>query len=692
HLSVKDGLSNSSVNCILQDRDGYMWFGTNEGLNKYDGYTFTVFQPDPDQPTRSFHNGHITGMCEGISDELWVITEGGGLHEVNRKTGLVTPHPIKAPKANRWNNQISAYKDSQNIIWITTFAGLASYEPKRHLFTLYPAPNPEWPVKTVFEDRQHRFWVATHQGLYLFDRPTGRFTPVLAQVGSGPQPSFMSFYLDNEDVLWIGTASAGHSLFQLNLRQQPWKLVPYNPGGQLNPYVWRNTMHRDAMGIIWVGTTNGLQGIDPITAKVYTYRPDPVSSKSISSNNAQAVYHDRTGMLWIGTDNGIDRQAVNTKPFETYRVVPNERMASIDENRVNALLKDNRGRLWFSNFATVYRTSANNKQLEIIPPGSLGSTAENKNFTYCFFNDGSDDVWLGTNSGLYRFDQLSGEYKKYPTEFFIQFIDRAPNGELWVGGEGGIASFNEVTHKYTYYTYKEGDTTRLIDKYVHGVLASRTGDVWVLIKQMGVCRLNPKTGRFTRYTDGPKGHLSSNDVQSIYEDKEGVIWIGTHLGGLNRFDPKTGLFSVITHQDGIPGNSVLAITSDESGHIWLSTDDGLCRVDPKTKAIHRYELTDGLPSNIFLPNAVFRQPNQLFFGSTNGIVYFNPDRIRDNTRPFPVYINELTVLDKPRAITDSIIRLNHDENMLSFGFAALAYEQPDQNQFDYQLVGVNKDW
>ncbi|AKD56782.1 hybrid sensor histidine kinase/response regulator transcription factor [Spirosoma radiotolerans] len=687
HLSVRDGLSNNSVNCILQDREGFIWLGTSEGLNKYDGYTFTVLQHDPNHPTQSLQNNNITGLCEDHSGRLWVVTEGGGLHEVDKKTGLVTPHLIQAGEAHKWNKQLSIYEDKGGVIWISTFAGLARYQPAQHQFTLYSSPQPGVPIKTVFEDNQHRFWVATNRGLYLFDRPTGRFTPLPVPGITGNQPTFISFHLDANDVLWLGTA--GHSLFRLDLGRQPWQLIPYNPGGIINPFVYMNSVHRDAKGILWVGTTNGLQGIDTQTDHVFTYRPQANASRGISSINAQAVYHDRTGMLWVGTDNGIDRQAITIKPFQTYQVISNKGTANLPENKVVALVKDSYDQLWVSNLHVVYRTKAGKDHFEAIPRTEFGSVGQHENFICALLPNKSDGIWLGTTDGLYQFDQATGHFHGYPSEVPAQFLDRSPSGDLWLGGEGGIASFNPGTHQYTY--YKTGPNA-LPDKYVHGVMASRTGDVWVLIERQGICRLHPQTGRFTRYTAGPAGQLSSNDVQSIYEDTNGVIWVGTHQGGLNRFDPRTGLFSVISHRDGLSGNNVLGITGDRAGHLWLSTDQGLCRFDPYSKAIRHYELNNDLPSNDFVRNATFREQNQLYFGSLNGVVCFNPDSIRDDKRPFPVYITEINVLGKKRPLTDSVLRLNHDENFVSFRFSALSYNQSQQNQYAYQLVGVEENW
>ncbi|GAB3335261.1 hybrid sensor histidine kinase/response regulator transcription factor [Larkinella ripae] len=698
HLSVEDGLSNNYITSILQDRDGFMWFGTGDGLNRYDGSSFTVYKPDPSQPTRSFQNGFVMGMCEGDSDRLWAVTNGGGLHEVNRKTGLVTPHPIQAGRANRWNTQLSVYRDRQRILWVSTQAGLARYDPARHHFTLYPSPDIDLEIKTVFEDRQQRFWVATHRGLYLFNRATGQFRRIAISGLKGPQPSFQSFFLDENDVLWLGCSTTGYSLFKLDLRQRPWILIPFNPGGQLNSYVWRNTIHQDSSGMVWLGSTQGLQGLNPVTNQVVTYQSDPSHYKGLASSSAQAVFHDRSGMLWVGTDNGIDRQALNTKAFSVYQVKANERRASVPENRTYAIFKDRQGQLWFNNSPILYRLSPDQKRLERIPPENRAPVVgTNTNEVTEFLADDQDGIWMGSYEGLYHYDPASRRFANYPSKIPARYIAAQQNGDrtvgdVWIAGHGGFASFNTRTHQYTYYPYEPENPNSIPDKDVYGVLVSRVGEVWLLIHRLGVCRLDPKTGRMTRYSAGAQGQLSSNDVRSIHEDRDGTIWIGTHRGGLNRFDYRTGLFSAITHQDGIPGNAIIGIIDDASGNLWLSTNEGLCRVNPRTKAIQSYTVSDGLPSDNFKHNAVFRAGDQLFFGSENGIVQFNPDQILEDKRPFPVYITHLTVMEQPRALTDTVIRLRHDENLMSISFAALAYEQPRQNQFAYQLVGINKGW
>ncbi|MFD2573604.1 two-component regulator propeller domain-containing protein [Spirosoma soli] len=689
HLSVKDGLSHSSVNCILQDREGFMWFGTHSGLNKYDGYTFTVFQPDPTNPARSFLNNRIMGLCEDRDNRLWAVTEGGGLHEINKKTGQVTPHPIQTHRANRWNNQLSVYQDHQGILWVSAYDGLARYNPETHHFQLYPSPQPETPVKSVFEDRQRRLWVATAKGLYQFDRKTGRFSLLAAPTAI--QPVFNSFYLDDQNMLWLGSASDG--VFQLNLRRRPLQLVGYNPEGKLNRYVYLNAVQRDAQGVLWVGTTEGLQRVDVNKHQVTTYRPNSTASTGLSSKDAQAIYHDRTGTLWIGTNNGIDRQVRNTKPFVVYQIEPATGTANLPQNRVNVVLVDNESRLWLSNQQVVYRMSPQQNQPDVVPSQQLGVIGQHGNSVSSFLADGSAGIWLGSWDGLYRFDALQNRYIGYPSEIHAQFLSRGSTGDVWIGGEGGIASFNPHTLQYRYYKYNPADTAGLPDKFVYSILASRTGDVWVGVNGKGISRLNPKTGRFTHYPVGTgAGQLNNSEVLAFYEDEQGIIWVGTNQGGLNRLDPRTGVFTHITTQDGLPTNHISAIVSDKSGRLWLGTSRGLCRFDPRTKAVRNYDSNDGLPSNEIPENAVCRHNSRLYFGTMNGLIHFDPDSVRDDTRPFPVCITGFKVLDQNRPLLSESVNLPYDENFLAFEFAALTYLLPEKNQYAYQLVGIDKTW
>ncbi len=443
-----------------------------------------------------------------------------------------------------------------------------------------------------------------------------------APAENGLQPTFISFYLDDRNTLWLGTA--GQGLIQIDLRHEPFKLVSYNPGGQVNPFVYLNSIHRSSAGVLWVGTTNGLQRVDPVNNTVFTYHPDPTNQRGISSNNAQAVYHDRAGIMWVGTDNGIDRETAPSKPFFSYQVIPNTSSVNLSANKARGLLVDSLNRLWFTNERTVYRVNLRTNRLDNLPP----EPDQSRNYIHTVFPNGSEGMWVGTWNNLYYLDYKTDRYLKFPSDsVHVELISQRKGGPVWIAGDGGIASFDSRTQRYRYYTYKPGNKNELPDKYIAGLVVSQTGNVWILVSRQGLCRLNPKTGQFTHYVAGGRGHLNSNDVRAIYEDDKGIIWVGTHQGGLNWFDPRTERFSAITTRDGLPSNSVASITSDNAGHIWFSTNKGICRFDPQTKTILTYDSGDGLPSSTFLENAAFRHDNRVFFGSLNGVVYFTPNQI-----------------------------------------------------------------
>ncbi|QKZ13803.1 two-component regulator propeller domain-containing protein [Spirosoma sp. KUDC1026] len=688
-ISVREGLSNNSVHCMLQDREGFMWFGTNDGLNKYDGYTFTVFQPDPNNPARSLQNNRILALREDRKNRLWAVTQGGGLHEINKQTGQVTPHPIQARNAHRWNNQVAIYEDRAGYLWVSTFNGLARYEPDRHHFVLYPVPQVDMQVKTVFEDRQSRLWVGTSYGLFQLSRETGKYT-LVPWTEDAQQPVVNAFCLDKNDRLWLG--SMGQGLLELDLNDPAPRPRRFNPGNRISPYVFLNAVHCDDQGNVWVGTTEGLHQVDPVQQRVVTYSTGSGSKNDLSSASAQAIYHDRAGTLWVATNNGINRQTTSAKPFVTYQVKPGLGETSLLANRVSALLLDARNQLWISNHYDVYRKDAAQPARQI-SPDRLRSSPQSLNYVLNFLPDGTKGIWLGSTKGILQFDNATNNYTLYPSDIWVQLMSRHGSGPIWIGGDGGIAAFDPVTKQYTYYKYDPANPVGIPDRFVYALLASRSGHVWVAVNGKGISRLDPKTGRFTHYlASTTPGHLNNSEVLTFFEDQSGVLWVGTNQGGLNRFDPQTGRFSYVTTRDGLPSNRIVGIQSDKEGRLWLSTNRGLCRYDPRKHTVQNYTMSNGLPSNDFLENAVLRQQNRLYFGTQNGLVHFNTDSIRADMRPFPVYITGFKVLDNSRPVTTSVTELRYNENFLAFEFVALTYVLPEQCRYAYQLVGVDKDW
>lgn len=692
HLSTRNGLSHNSVNCILQDREGFMWFATDDGLNKYDGYSFTVLQPNPDRPQRSFQNNRVITITEDRRGRLWAVTEGGGLHEVDKRTGDVDPHPIRTLQGSRWNLQWAVCDDDAGGLWLSTYEGVAHYDPDRRHFRLYPSPIRDMRIKNVCKDRRGTVWVASSHGLYQLDPRTGLFQRFAGQPRRLIHVDFL--YLDKADQLWVSTI--GERLYRLDLRQPSPSLMPVSADAPIGQFLFLNALHHDTQGNLWVGSTEGLHRLDPTYRHLVTYRPDPQTADGLSSVAAQAVYHDRNGALWVGTNNGIDKQDLDTRPFDSFQIKPVVGTVNMTENKTNVLARDGRQSYWVTNTHTVFQIDPNRQVVRQVPYDRLGTTPQATNYVVSMLPDQKRGLWFGTLRGLFYHPLDTDRYQHYPARIPAELISRDRQGRIWTGGEGGLAVFSPTSQRYSYIQLigRDGRPDPSL-KLLRSLLVSRpSNQVWLAINGKGISRFDPVSGRFTTYLVRPRHQTDTgvNDVLTLYEDASGRIWAGTNQAGLTCFDPKTGRFRLFTVADGLPSNRIAAISSDEAGHLWLGTDKGLCRFNPATRELRTYTTNDGLPSNEFLAHAVYRQPNQLLFGTLNGFISFDPGRLRNDRQSFPVYLTRFMVQNEHQPLTDSAFTLRHDQNAVSFEFAALNYRLPERNRYAYQLVGIDPGW
>ncbi len=703
HFSVEQGLSHNSVWSICQDREGFMWFGTVDGLNKYDGYTFTTFRADPRDPNNTLQHNVISDIYEDRTGRLWVTTFGGGLHEVDKRTGRVTPYRIDPNHVNHWNVVFSICEDHKGILWLGADYGIARFDPKSKQYTLYPTPDKSGAVG-VSEDKDGNLWGGAFNKVFKFDRLTGKyaFFPLAALDNSS---GISSFYLDAEGIAWIG--SRGNGLFRMDTRRTPVQFQPYNPGKSVNRQIWFNGIY-ESNGYLWIATNKGLQTITPKTGQVITYQANPSLPAKLSSNIVQAIYQDRSGAFWAGTEFGINKGISHSKKFNAKQLRPTLPSIRLNENRISAILEDKKGTLWvatagdfpvFENRLFYY--DKRKRQWDTVPVNPNDSHSLFSSKVWALYEDKKGHLWIGTTEGLHRLNRSTNSFTRYPSRVPIQLISEDAWGNLWVGGDeinnysAGIASFDPLSGRFNYYFRNKHDSTGLNNSYLHNLLASRSGDIWVATAGGGLNRLNPKTGKFTYYLPNyvsPEGSLNDKETHGLYEDESGIIWVGTALGGLHRFDPKTERFTYFTTKNGLPNNYITSITADDSGNLWIGTYNGLCRFNPKTNTFRNYDVSDGLPDNEFVFGSVYKRNRKLFFGTVNGFVEFYPDSIRDNTTPPPVYITGFKVLEKKRDLPKDKIELPYKENFLSFDFVALNYDAPNKNQYAFQLVGLDKDW
>ncbi|MDF9800824.1 signal transduction histidine kinase/ligand-binding sensor domain-containing protein/DNA-binding response OmpR family regulator [Catalinimonas alkaloidigena] len=713
HITEQNGLSNNAATSIYQDSEGFMWIGTANGLNKYDGYEFEVLRYDPNDPKHSLRHNQISDIYEDREGRLWVTTSGGGFHEVDKHTGKVTRHEIMPLSSFEWNYLMSIYEDQDDNLWVCGFGGLALFDRETEEFTQYPAPgNPTSgkapAVFSIARDSANRMWAGTSSGLYQFHQETGEFTYVEMDPSIDPQDFWCNYlYLDKEEVLWIGTDIGVHGresegLFRMDTKENKLVFNRFDPEGSISKKIYWNGIYEDNQGYLWVYGSEGLHRINKQTDEVLNFEYDPLKPTSLSHENVLAIYQDSEGAYWIGTAHGINKASASPGMFQTYQRIPAHASDVHDENAVSALLEDHTGTVWLGYSGSephgnprgsLFQFDPNTKKIESlsIKDKAAGDLADNQ--VLSFLEDSKKRLWVGTGTALNLLDRKTGEFTHYDCEIPIWNMDEGASGKIWVGGKTGMASFDPEGKKFVYYKYNPLDTTRLKHLFVNDILASHTGEIWAATAA-GIARLNPETDLFTHHLpiDAPSPkHLNDISVMTLYEDDEGIIWIGTRMGGLNRFDPGTNTFTHFTTREGLPSNTVFSIVGDDKGELWLGTNKGISHFDPEDKSFQNFDVSDGLPSS-FAGVGSFSSSGKLMFGTDNGFVIFDPDSIQDNITIPPIYITSFQVMDEDREVPAGSIELAYDENFLSFDFVALNYDAPEKNQYAYMLEGVDKDW
>jgi signal transduction histidine kinase/ligand-binding sensor domain-containing protein/DNA-binding response OmpR family regulator len=727
HLSTQQGLSHNFITSIWQDKEGFMWFGTASGLNKYDGYNFTTFQFDPKEPDHTLQNNIVTDVREDQAGQLWVATLGGGLHYVDKKHGKMICYSMPRGLSNYWNILFNIYIDTKGSLWMGSALGIVNFNPKNKQFMSYPM---ERVNRVIGADAQGRLLVQVKSRgkLYSLDPKSGRFEPktlhfpkntvfseekIWRRAASGRSfPLSFQFdktispsaiLLDKAGTLWIGTSGSG--LFSLDSKKDTDTLCHYNPKGLVHQTIYEDGLYEDAEGFIWVASPSALQRIDQKSGQVINFEANPDVNRSLSSNDVRCMYLDKTGNYWIGTDNGINLAMSNPRPFEPIATSSSGSPIRVPEHNVQAILEDHQGTIWIGSLQKgLYQWLPDGRKLQHVPASPTERSGLASEGVGAIFEDSRGRLWVSTKEALHLFDRVSQKFTRYPTEIPILFMDEDAEGKLWMGGtvglRGGIARFDPATKKFNYFirdmthgTADSASATGLNKFLVFDLVVSSVGDIWIATSH-GINRLKPATGKFTYYFADPKseGHLSDNWVRALYEDSNGTMWVGTHQGGLLRFDSRTETFSSISTKDGLSSNQVVSITGDSRGNLWMGTGHGISRFNPANQTFRNFDARDGLPDDEFNIGSVYNRKDKIFFGSVNGAVAFHADDIEDNDVVPPVHITSLKVMEKSRPMPEGELQLQHDENFLSFDFVSLNYNVSEKNQYAYQLEGLDKDW
>ena len=739
-ISLEQGLSQSTVFCMLQDSQGFMWFGTEDGLNKYDGYTFTVYEHDPEDPN-SLGSNWIQALLEDDSGALWIGTSDGGLDWYDRKRDQFTHYRNdREDPSSLSDDEITAiYQDRDGVLWIGTGGGgLDRFDQENAQFIHYqhnlddPHSLSSNAVSAVYEDRDGVLWIGTEDGgLNRFERESERWRRYVNDPGDPHSLSHNTITAISEDrsgALWVGTNGGGLDRFD----RENGRFIHHQHDPDDSESVPESlssddvsAVYRDRDGVLWIGTrSGGLNRLDPERETFTHYQNIPGNPHSLSNNLVLSIFQDREGVLWFGTiGGGVNKLNVGWRNFALYQNDPNN-PNSLGDNMVRAFHQDSDGTLWVGTmFGGVDRFDRetgtwHHYRHEPDDPGSLSN-----NFVSAIHRDRSGVLWIGTASGLDRFEPETdsalreGTFTHYRADpdappgspgNNVRTIDEGQAGEFWIGTKGGLYRFDreEKSWSRTYY-YDPGDPHSLSDDWVFSFLEDREGTLWIGTFGGGLYRFDPEKETFAHYQNvpGDPHSLSNNLVVSIVQDREGDLWIGIG-GGIDKlvlseaegFDQGAETFSHYRENDGLPSDSVYCMVDDGQGHLWVSTGKGLSRFDPESGTFENYDVTDGLQSNEFNSNAcLVSDSGEMFFGGIDGFNTFFPDRIQDNPTVPPVVLTSLTQGGEEGDLGIAVdgvteVTFKWPDNAFEFEFAALSYAQPEKNQYAYYLEGFEETW
>lgn len=747
HLSLEEGLSQSTVNCIVQDSRGFMWFGTRDGLNKYDGYHFKVYKYDPEDPYSLSHNA-VQSLFEDHSGDLWIGTGGGGLNHFDRVTEnfIQYRHNPDNPYTLSDDAINVIYEDSRGILWIgTANGGLNRFERKTEQFSTYRYdPDDAYSISddcitTIFEDHLGILWVGTCSGgLNRFDYETGYFSVFkhfLSDSYSLSNNEILSIYEDHAGILWVGT---GYGLNRFSRRAA---IFTHYYGDPYTSYALSGNViseiYADSSGNLWIGTgSNGLNKFDRDHNRFIQYHPDSHNAKSLSSDSITAIYESPGGVLWVGTNGGgINKFDIGDRNFIHYHSVLDDAY-SLSSNDVLAIYEDQAGILWvgtrdgglnkfdpdiggfvhyqYDPNATESLISVDSRLREEIGDDGAGDLVINiqrslvGNDVHSIYQDQDGILWIGTNNGLNKFNPRTEQFTVYRHNPYdvqtisagdVTAITEDTDGNLWVGTYGGgLNEFNRDKEVFTHYRHNNNPDS-LSSNAVRVIHCGVSGSLWVATDS-GLNQFDPVTGKFIHYVYNPENtnSLSENAVLSVYESPDSILWIGTNGGGLNKFDIQRNQFVHYREKHGLPNDVVYGILEDEQGFLWLSTNKGLAKFNPSTGTFKNYDVRDGLQSNEFNSGAYHKgRSGGLFFGGIRGLTAFRPADVLDNTRQPAVVLTSITQGGEAIPLRTSLesiqgITFAWPNNFFEFEFAALNYVQSEKNQYSYMLENFDKDW
>ena len=757
-LGLEDGLSQSTIFSIIQDKQGYMWFGTANGLNKYDGYNFKIFTNNP-YDSSSISDNSITSLYQDKEGNIWVGTIKGILNKYNRNTNSFTrfnTRNIKSPLTS-WENEYYDYpiifsrndnnsittitEDNNGNLWLGTWGkGVLIFNKKTKNIKQYyynkdnPGSLSYNRIMKILIDKEGNIWIGTFGGglnkvVYNDNSNTKddisrlsflHYKNNFSSKYSLSDNKITSLYEDNEGNIWAGTYNGGLNELKTNeknISPERVKFKIYKKNTSLTKNIGSNSIMaiiEDKQNDLWLGTFgSGLTKFNMIENTFIHFGHNPLNSNSLSGNDVISLCEDSSGIIWAGTHlgEGITKLEMSKVKFGQIRNDPSNRN-SLSDDVVWAIYQDRHKDLWIGTYrGGLNRYAIKNNKFTHYYHDPANPFSISDNHIRAIAEDKFGNFWIGTYSGgLDKFNPETGKFFSFkhnpddPSSIGanqVQDILIDSESNVWLATfTGGINKFkiensksNEI--KFEHLVNNPSDPHSLSDNRVYTLYEDREGVFWIGTFGGGLNKYIKKTNTFICYKNDPRNiyTLSDNRVLSIFEDSNGSMWIGTYGGGLNKFDRKNGKFYRYKKKNGLNCDVVYGILEDNNKNLWLSSDNGIYRFNIVNNFITHYDLQDGLQSIEFSGGAYFKaKDGEMFFGGINGLNYFYPDSVMNNSFIPTVVITSIKVFNQNLNGEKEEITLPYDKNFISFEFSALDYTNPEDNHYAYKLVGLEKDW
>lgn len=703
-ISVENGLSQSTVFCILKDSKGFMWFGTRGGgLNKYDGYNFTVYKNNPNDSS-SLSNNEVISLLEDHTGKLWIGTRKGGLNKYNATNeSFIQYRESDNPESIRGNTVNVIFEDSKYNLWIGTSAGLNLYKNGKFIHNAVPEITDQH-ITSIDEDSQGNLYISDKKGLFVYYSKANKTVYIenkdITQEASNSNYS-IPILVDSKNKKWIGSS------YGLRLLKNDNSLVNFEDYFELNwgPASETRQIIEDKKGNLWIGTLQGLFKYNPTTRKLELFQKDENDPLSLSHNSIYSIYEDNTGTIWIGTwGGGVNMLTDKLLKFEHHNH-QSFNPQSLSNNVVSSFEEDENG-IWIgTELGGLNFLKSGSNQFIHYQQNESDKYALSSNHIKTLCHDSKGRLWIGTfGAGLNLMDKETGKFRQFLDGGKIFSLVEGPEGFLWVGTMHGLYRFNYEKKEWKQYNYKPNDNNSLSHSFVNVMFVDSGKNLWIGTKEAGLMKYNKTGDNFIRYHNIPNDTTSllSNYVISINEGTEGELLIGTN-NGLCQYNYATDNFAAI-EIPGLPDKNINGILCDTKKNYWISTNNGITKYSSDGPSIN-YDINDGLQSREFNRSSYFKSSSgKFYFGGINGFNAFYPDIIPVNNEVPAIIVTDFKIsnrsakpLEKGSPLTHPIsdtkeITLRHDQSDFSFEFVALNYIAPEKNKYSYKLEGYNSKW